>query len=105
MSPAVLGEVSEATTAQTVSWQLAGRYSVRVGETVETSVAKLCADPPSLRELLWMRLNRGGRRMRLLPGEDVPPPIDGRGGDHSLINSLYKGLHNSSYDRTLRSDL
>jgi hypothetical protein len=62
--PAVLGEVSEAATAQTMSWQPTSHYSVRVGETVETSVVELCRDLPSLCAQTWVtaRLNRDGHR-------------------------------------------
>jgi hypothetical protein len=59
---------------------------VRVGETVEASVVKLCGDPPSLRELLLAMLNRDDRRLRLQLREDLPPPIGIGGGDPSAAS-------------------
>jgi hypothetical protein len=49
---ALSGKVEEAVAAQATPWQPASRYSVQVGQTVETSVMKLCRDPPGLREQL-----------------------------------------------------
>ena len=77
--------------AQATSWQPANCDMVRVGETVKASVAKLCGDPPSLRELLLAMLNRGGRRLRLLPWEDLPPPIGIGGGDPSAATKSLAG--------------
>jgi hypothetical protein len=48
----VPGDVAKVVAAQTMPWQPASRYSMRVGETVETSVAELYGDPPALLELL-----------------------------------------------------
>jgi hypothetical protein len=64
-------------------WQLASRYSVRAKKAIEAFVMKVCGDLLGLQELLWamMRLNRGGRRSRLPPREDLPPPIGVGGGD------------------------
>ena len=54
---AVPNEVAEVAAAQTMPWQPTSHYSVRVGEVVETSVAKLYGDPLGRRELLLVRLN------------------------------------------------
>ena len=49
---AIPSEVTKAVATQATSWQPASRYSVRVGQTIETPVTKLCGDPLGLRELL-----------------------------------------------------
>jgi hypothetical protein len=51
-SLAVSDEVAEAVATQTIPWQPASHYSMRVGEAVETSIVKLCGDPPGRRELI-----------------------------------------------------
>jgi hypothetical protein len=80
-------------TTQATSWQLGSRYSVRVGEAVETSVMKLYGDPPGLWELLWVRLNRGGHRSRFQPGENLTPPIDGGSEDPSVTTKALAGRY------------
>jgi hypothetical protein len=45
-SLAVSDEVAEAVAMQTTPWQPASHYSMRVEEAVETSIVKLCGDPP-----------------------------------------------------------
>jgi hypothetical protein len=68
---ALLGEVVEAMAAQTTPRQPASRNTVRVRETVEAFVVKLCRDLPSLRKRLrppiddsscvHQRNNQGGK--------------------------------------------
>jgi hypothetical protein len=79
--------------AQTTPWQPASCYSMRVGKTVETSVAELCGDLSDVWKLRWAttRLSRGGCDLRLLPGEDLPPPIGAGGGDPSAAAEAVAG--------------
>lgn len=58
---------------------------VRVGKAVEAPAVKLCGDHPRLCRQLWTAtwLSQGGRRSRLLPGKDLPPPIVVWGGNPS----------------------
>ena len=96
---AVPGEVAEAVTAQTTSWQPASRYPVRVGKAIKASAVKLRGYPLGLQRLLCVTagLSRGGRRSRLLPGEDLLPPIDAVGRDPSataeMLADRYAAFH------------
>jgi hypothetical protein len=67
-------------------WQLISRYSVQVGQTVETPIMKLYGDPPGLRLLPWMSFNCGDCMSCLLPVENLPPPITIGGGDTSMAS-------------------
>ena len=66
-------------------WQSASRNPVRVGEAVEAFAVKIRGYLPGLQRMLCVvaRLSRSGRRFRLLPGEDLPPPIGVGGQDPS----------------------
>jgi hypothetical protein len=98
---AVLGEVVEAVAAQTTSWQPANRYLVRVGKTVEASVAKLRGYLSGLQRLLCVmgRVSGCGRRSRLLPREDLSPPIGVGGGDPSASSKALAGRDRPSTSR------
>jgi hypothetical protein len=54
---------------------------MRVGETIKAFVAKLRGDLSGVRELRMAKLNRGDRRLCLLPWEDLLPPAVIGGGD------------------------
>jgi hypothetical protein len=85
------GKVAEAVAAQATSWQPASHNTVRVGKTVEAFVPKLCRDPLSLRELFLAMLNRGDRRLRHLPLEDLPPPFGVGCRDPSVATKALAG--------------
>jgi hypothetical protein len=67
-----------------MSWQPASCDTVRVEETIKTSIVKLCGDLSCLQELLMAMPNRGGRRLRLLAWEDFQPATHRRRGQIPL---------------------
>jgi hypothetical protein len=83
---AVNGEVVVAVAAQATPRQSSSRYSVRVGEAIEAPSMKLCGDLPGLRRLHWATtsLSRSCCMSRLLPGENLTPPIGMQGLGHPL---------------------
>jgi hypothetical protein len=74
---AVNGEVAVAVAAQATPRQSSSRYSVRVGEAIEAPSMKLCGDLMGLWRLHWAAasLSRSCRMSRLLPRENLMPPI------------------------------
>ena len=88
---AVARNVSKSPAPQTSLGELAGCHPMREGEAIEAFADKICWDAPRwstshrLASACWPSwLSRGGRRSRLLPVEDLPPPIGVGGGDPSM---------------------
>ena len=87
---AVARNVSKFPAPQTSLGKLAGCHPMRGGEAIEAFAEKICRDVSRwsttrrLASACWPSwLSRGGRWSRLLPVEDLPPPIGVGGGDPS----------------------